>query len=249
MMVSWVRFHKQVLGICLAVGVLGGMSLAHVSLAEPVETSATQQSVNPVEHTGKALHVVAPGDAKPMAARMAETLTLSFRQRFQAVLDNAKEYLGSQDPGNGVVVVDVDETILDNRAYYIEQGGWDPDTWSVWETKMEASVLDPTLDFLQWVELQGFEVYFVTGRREGHRMYTTRNLQRAGVPAYAGLFLKPDDYPQEKSPDAYKIEARKTIEELTGMPVVMVLGDQPSDMRGDAVGKGFLLPNPIYFIP
>src|SRR5690606_37914472 len=115
-----------------------------------------------------------------------------------------------------------------------------------WVRLAEAPAIPETLEFVNWLAKQGYHVYYVSGRKESWRADTERNLREMGVPAWDGMFLRADDYDKDSAAD-FKIEARQAIE-AKGQPVVLVLGDQRSDLEG-GYGEGFLLPNPIYFIP
>ena len=48
---------------------------------------------------------------------IASTLTASFQQDFAKVIDEAREYVKKHKQRKAAVVLDLDETLLDNRAY------------------------------------------------------------------------------------------------------------------------------------
>ncbi len=222
-----------------------GFTECSKTFIRPSEVSAQKKAVDISELK------VFPSAIDPADIKLEETMTASFRQRFKAVLMDAQNYLKTsyldQNPeSHGAVVFDLDETVLDNRAYFIIHKRYDPTLWNQWMTRGEAPILPESLEFIHWVQKQGLRVYFVTGRPERFRDVTVQNLNRVGISCFDGLYMKPDVYGHQ-SARHFKIEARADIENK-GYPVWIILGDQESDLRGGH-GVGFKLPNPIYFIP
>ncbi len=85
-----------------------------------------------------------------------------------------------------VVVMDVDETVLDNSDYqkHIEQTGqgYTPKSWDAWVKKQEATLVPGAKAFIQAVFNKGGKVALVTNRERHQDPYTWRNLQALGVP-------------------------------------------------------------------
>ena len=81
------------------------------------------------------------------------------------------------------VVLDIDETVLDNSPYegkcILEKLVY-PNKWEDWITKASARPVPGALDFLKYARLNGVEVYFVTNRKENERESTVENLKSAG---------------------------------------------------------------------
>lgn len=182
---------------------------------------------------------------------IADTLTSSFHQEFSKVLADCKSFLKSQKGSRfrhqrQAVVLDLDETLLDNRAYFVVHKRYEPTLWHAWVGRGEATAIPEALAFVDWLNRENYRVYFVSGRKEKERTITEANLKRIGVTRYDGLYLKPDDF-QGSSAANFKVDARKAIE-AKGQKVLLILGDQWSDLSG-GYGKGFKLPNPIYQIP
>jgi 5'-nucleotidase (lipoprotein e(P4) family) len=186
-----------------------------------------------------------PPDTLSANDRLAATLTQSFRECFAATIEQAKAQLKRQPRRRAAVVLDLDETLMDNRAFFARYQTYAPDTWNTWVMTGEAPAIPETLAFVDWLNKKGYAVYFVSGRKEDQRAVTEANLKRMGVKQYAGLYLKPDVY-TAPSAAAFKTKAREDIE-AKGRKIVLVMGDQKSDLSGSP--HGVLLPNPIYVIP
>ncbi len=183
--------------------------------------------------------------------KIAQSFKQTFREDFQKTIDSAEAFLTSQKScrwkrKHQAVVMDLDETLMDNRAYFIVHKQYQPNLWDQWVEEGEASGIPESLAFYHWLKKQGYAVYFISGRREKLRDITIKNLQRMGVKDYQGLYLKPNDFHGASASD-FKINARKDIEGK-GKKIVISIGDQESDLKG-GYGKGFKLPNSIYTVP
>jgi acid phosphatase len=66
------------------------------------------------------------------------------------------------------VIVDVDETVLDNspfQAQLIESGKeYSPELWEEWVKKAQAAAVPGAKDFIELLKEQGIEVFYVTNR-------------------------------------------------------------------------------------
>jgi hypothetical protein len=187
---------------------------------------------------------------------VAKTRTLSFRKEFQGVLDKAKAYLQefaqTNDPQKSAVVFDLDETLIDNVAYEITLwSGQNPYKYKPdWQKTAEAPLIPETKTFMDWCRDKGFKIYFISGRKEYLREATVKNLSNAGVTPeqYETLYMKRNDAKfGDTSMSVFKVEKQQEIE-ASGIKVAALLGDQQSDIEG-CLGRGFKLPNPVYFVP
>lgn len=184
----------------------------------------------------------------PMERALVQTLTQDFREHMQAVIACARrDVLARRHVRNPAVVLDLDETLMDMRAYYLTYKQFDPTLFNTWLLRADAPAIPETLAFVRWLNARHIPVYFVTGRREAFRAATVKNLARYGGIRYAGLFMKPDGYGQP-SAAPYKIDARRQIE-ARGHRIILSLGDQASDVTGGHADVGLKLPNPLYTIP
>ena len=122
------------------------------------------------------------------------------------------------------VVVDIDETMLDNSPYearcIIDNFAY-PEGWDEWMKEASARAVPGALDFLRYAQSRGVQVFYVSNRKEVYFNETLLNLQKLGFPFAQGdhLFLKRDE--------SSKKERRRRIEEKTD--VVMLIGDNLID--------------------
>src|ERR1035437_6941201 len=84
------------------------------------------------------------------------------------------------------VVLDIDETVLDNSPYEakcIQEKLIYPNKWEDWIAKASAKPVPGALEFIKYAKANGVEVYFVTNRKENERQLTIDNLKSAGFAA------------------------------------------------------------------
>ncbi|MGY6518660.1 MAG: 5'-nucleotidase, lipoprotein e(P4) family [Lysobacteraceae bacterium] len=167
------------------------------------------------------------------------------------------------------IIVDIDETILDNSDYQaglILQGlEYDPATWADWVEEARARPVPGAVAFLQRADALGVTVYYITNREHRQEAATLRNLREAGfpvregAPVHLGLGMDIDGCTDEGQ---NKVCRRQWVADRHR--VLMQFGDQLSDFTGigdnapvtrDAAAavagdwfgeRWFMLPNPTY---
>ena len=158
------------------------------------------------------------------------------------------------------VVVDIDETVLDNSPY--EAGNIlhkrkYPEGWNEWISKEKAEPLPGAVEFLKMLGQYRIEVFYVSNRSEDQRESTKKNLLKMGFP------VKDDDHLLLKSSESSKEGRRAQIAEHYSISLLMgdnlndfsrVFENRDADGRIKGVdslkqffGKKFiLLPNAMY---
>jgi acid phosphatase len=148
------------------------------------------------------------------------------------------------------LVLDIDETSLTNYCEMKrEDYGFISVPFNEWAVSPEADMPVPgTLRLFNAARAAGVEVFFITGRPGQQKAATAKNLDAAGYKGWKGLALR--EGPQKTMATvAYKSEERKKIVDA-GYRIVMNVGDQWSDLNGDAKGEvSVKLPNPFYYLP
>lgn len=145
------------------------------------------------------------------------------------------------------VILDIDETVLDNSPAQAEQilrgGGWDEKAWDRWVASRKAEALPGALAFIQYARAHKVEVFYVTNRacapREGNddpcpqNTDTVANLQALGFPDVAAdhLLLKT----QQPEWGSEKESRRKFVSER--YRVLLLIGDDLGDFMTGVKGK------------
>jgi acid phosphatase len=124
------------------------------------------------------------------AERLAGSLQ-TFRSARQA-LDNAlADPTWSALPGQNIqskkpaIIVDVDETVLDNTAYearMILDGTKYPEGWVSWGKEAAATEVPGAKNFLNYAASKGVTIFYVTNRVVELKEATKKNLTSLGMP-------------------------------------------------------------------
>lgn len=167
----------------------------------------------------------------------------------------------NEDPSQPpAVIVDVDETVLDNTAFearVIRAGKtYDPVTWKLWTSEGTATAIPGAAEFLAHAKSRGVTVFYITNRDEDERTGTFRNLQNVGFPVTPETLLLRQNGVSDKSPRRKQVADRYRV--------LLVAGDDLNDftnarsaswqqrdefivkMRDWWGTRWFMLPNPMY---
>lgn len=152
-----------------------------------------------------------------------KALTLQAYQLAQVRLQQIIDKEQSDKPR--AIVLDIDETVLDNspyQAYQIEnRKSYNQEEWAKWTSRAEAEPLAGALDFLNFTKNKGVEIFYVSNRLESERPQTLQNLKSKGFPFADNehLVLKTDVSSKETR--------RQAI--LQKYNIVLFFGDNLSD--------------------
>lgn len=188
----------------------------------------------------------------------AESYALSiqtYRFAKSALLTNLKKDI-YQSPA---VVLDLDETVLDNGAYnaWLIQSGrnFHEESWSQWCNCTEAGLIPGAKDFIDFAVGVGVQIFFITSRQNSTRPATAKNLHDLGIltdkefaingpeeadPFQARLFMKGMEdvvlteeqkkrHGVEEFPLKNKFQQRVFIEATRGLEIILSLGDNLGD--------------------
>jgi 5'-nucleotidase (lipoprotein e(P4) family) len=160
------------------------------------------------------------------------------------------------------VVVDIDETVLDNSPYQaslVREHKSYPQDWTAWINRSEAAAIPGAVEFLNYAHSRGVRVFYVTNRRQVEKEGTRANLLKLGFPEVSDetLIVRGDAEGSSKEARRQKIARRYRI--------VLLIGDNLNDFaealekttineRIKAVDQSkalfgarfIMLPNPMY---
>lgn len=160
------------------------------------------------------------------------------------------------------VVLDVDETTLNNSLYQQERMdlglGYSPASWTDWVNRKQATALDGVVEFTRRVKALGGKVVFVSNRMQATECAPTEaNLDSAGIP-HDAMLCKTDT--SDKNPRFAAVKNGTAPSPLPPLAVLMYVGDNILDFPGltqdvrkqpaSALSKfgdeNILLPNSMY---
>jgi len=173
--------------------------------------------------------------------------------------------LGSRHRGAlpRAIVVDVDETIMDNSVFQAtlikQQLAYDGKLWTDWVNRAGAAALPGAVDFLRYATAQRTRVFYITNRKEIEKEGTRTNLIKLGFPDVTNetLLVRTDPNSSSKEARRQSVSARYRI--------VLLMGDNLNDFadffekktvadriaaveehRGEFGNRFIVLPNPMY---
>ena len=124
------------------------------------------------------------------------------------------------------VVVDIDETMLDNspaQAYGAKNRlAFDLKSWYAWGDMRKAKAIPGSVDFAIYAKSKGVRIFYVSNRDEVQKAATIDNLRNAGFPDIS------DDNVLLRQKDSTKEPRRLAIAEK--YRIVILMGDNLNDL-------------------
>ncbi len=162
-------------------------------------------------------------------------LTITIYRMAKVILDM---HLATPSDKPKAVVLDLDETVLDNSPYQamsVEYQTGYPNGWFDWVDAGQAEATPGALDFLHYADQQGVQIFYLSNRKiKKDRLVpgmenTLRNLRALGAPQAeeSHMYLRSGSSSKEKR--------RQAIAE--NHEVVMWFGDNLNDHSDDFKGK------------
>ncbi len=146
------------------------------------------------------------------------------------------------------LVLDIDETALSNWAELNAANfEYDKSEFNAWIESARAPAIEGTVRLYEEARRLGVAAFFVTGRPEGQRAPTEANLRLRGFNGWEKLVMRSGE---EKGMTAlaYKSAQRKKIV-ASGYSIVLNVGDQWSDLKGEAQAEfSVKYPDPFYLV-
>jgi len=159
------------------------------------------------------------------------------------------------------VVLDIDETVLDNSPFDVEKiragTKYSEEIWAEWCEMREAIALPGALEFIRLAEKLGVEVFYVSNRKDNLKEATLDNLNELEFPYAdeAHLMLKKESSSKDARREAVSMNYN----------ILLLIGDNLGDFDGifddrtivygkpavremkEQFGSRFImLPNPMY---
>jgi len=190
----------------------------------------------------------------------AEMKALSYQAYNIGRLKLDEELAKSKDPSKLAIVLDIDETVLDNSPYEaqsIKDTLSFPEGWNEWVGLGKAVPMPGAVEFLNYADSKDVQIFYITNRDEASRLVTAKNLTEKGFPQVV------DDHLLCKISGSGKEDRRQKV--LIDHKIILLFGDnladfdrlfdkQPTQRRNflvDSLNQQFgdrfiILPNPMY---
>ena len=154
----------------------------------------------------------------------SKALDMALKDKTWTAALEQKDNFVSKDPA---IIIDVDETVLDNSSFQsrtILSGLSYPNGWAKWVNESKATAVEGVYEFLHYANESNVKIFYVTNRLESFREPTIRNLKSLGLPFddnLNSLIMREDENVRDKT------KRRKNIAE--DYRIVLLLGDQLTD--------------------
>jgi 5'-nucleotidase (lipoprotein e(P4) family) len=236
--------------------------LALIAGASACATSAIPAPQQPAPATTPAANAQAvPGGIRWFAA--AAEQRAAYVQTYRFATSTVERAAQGRPAGSWAVILDADETVIDNSPYEIQQARlgvpYDSVTWDAWVKRGAARALPGAVEFTSRVHALGGRVVIVTNRDQVYCDVTRENIIRVGVPADEVL-CRTDRANGSKDPRFDAVRNGTAPSMLPPLDVLMWVGDNIQDFprltqsirsAPDSALAGFgeryiVLPNPMY---
>ena len=151
------------------------------------------------------------------------------RERLDGDLDkkNVKKLPKAERKMPRAIVVDIDETVLDNspsNAYAAKNNlPFNVKDWYVWGEMRKAKAVPGAVDFLNYAVSKGVKIFYISNRDEVQKQVTVDNLKSAGFADASAdnVWLRQNPAESTKEPRRTNVAAKYRI--------VMLIGDNLDD--------------------
>jgi 5'-nucleotidase (lipoprotein e(P4) family) len=183
------------------------------------------------------------------------------RQAYSVAGDRLPDLTRGLAPGTWAVILDADETVLDNSEYqrrlYVVDSAFSQGSWTAWVNERAATPVAGAPEFTARVRALGGRVVIVTNRADAVCDATRENLRSAKIET--DLVLCQPAGESDKNPRFRRVQAGTAAAGVPALTVVEWVGDNildfpalSQDVQRDSTALGafgkkfFILPNPMY---
>jgi 5'-nucleotidase (lipoprotein e(P4) family) len=193
------------------------LTFSSATLAQTATPAAQQQADNEYQ-AGAILWTQTSGEARALAYQAFTLARMMLDQDLRL-----KRRTGQRR----AVVVDVDETVLDNSRYQAtllkNRQLYDSNTWTDWVKLEQAEAIPGAVEFLRYAASRGVRVFYVTNRKGVEKDATAANLKKLGFPDVNDrtLLVRTDASSSSKEPRRQAVGKQFRI--------VLLVGDNLND--------------------
>jgi 5'-nucleotidase (lipoprotein e(P4) family) len=217
--------------LLVVVMISGGVSFSsHQSAnAQTASSAITQGKADNEYQTAAILWTQSSAEYRALAY---QTFVLA-RLRLDQSLQHSRARRGARS--RAAVIVDADETVLDNSRFQAELAlrglPYESSGWRAWCERAEAGAVPGSVDFLKYAVQRGARVFYITNRRQGEKAGTVLNLRKLGFPDVTEetVMVREEGTTSSKEARRQKVAHRYRI--------ALLVGDNLNDFNDDFSGK------------
>jgi 5'-nucleotidase (lipoprotein e(P4) family) len=211
-MINHLEVRRMWLGL-----VLMNLTFSFTALAQTA-APATQKQANNEYQEGAIVWTQTSGEARALAY---QAFTLA-----RIMLDRDLQ-VNRRGRMRRAVVVDADETVLDNSRYQAtllkNRENYDARTWTEWVNRAEAEAVPGAVEFLRYAASRGVRIFYITNRKDVEKEATATNLKKLGFPDVNDRTLLVRTDPKSSSKEA----RRRSVS--AQFRIVLLMGDNLND--------------------
>jgi 5'-nucleotidase (lipoprotein e(P4) family) len=185
-MIIVARVRQPLTALAMAVLLAGGLSACGMMEEKKSESAgadvAANDNLNAVLWTQQSVEFKGNAETAFALARIRLDQALRDKKWTGAPAEQTGKY-GKLPPA---VVLDVDETLLDNSRYQawnvVASTNFDPKTWTAFVNSKSSLPIPGALEFTKYAAAKGVTVFYVTNRSKEDEPATRENLEMYGFP-------------------------------------------------------------------
>ena len=156
---------------------------------------------------------------------------------------------------NYAVVMDLDETVLDNSYYQVElynkKEKYNPDSWDEWVLKEEAGLVPGTYEYIRFLRNNNIQIIFISNRMHKRLEETKNNMKKLGIYSSDDIYLLRIDRADKKTIRRAEIfNSTGRMKDYKTFEIIQYLGDAIGDFEFENLDRfglnQFVFPNPMY---
>jgi 5'-nucleotidase (lipoprotein e(P4) family) len=149
-----------------------------------------------------------------------------------------KEQTGAYQSLPPAVIVDVDETILDNSAYQawmtLKDTTFDAKTWNAYVNTVSSLAIPGAVEFTKYADGKGVKVFYLSNRTAEEEAATRKNLEKLGFPLGAPVDTM---LMARKRPDWGSAKGTRRAHVAKSYRILLNLGDNFGDFVDEYRGS------------
>src|SRR5262249_7087284 len=136
------------------------------------------------------------------------------------------------------IVLDVDESILDNSAYQawmaLKDTSFDPKSWNAYVNTGSSLAIPGAVEFARYAETKGVKVFYISNRTAEEEPATKKNLEKLGFPIDAAVDTM---LMTKKQPEWGSAKGTRRAHVAKSYRVLVNVGDNLGDFVDDYRGS------------
>ena len=182
----------------------------------------------------------------------SEEYEMICNQTYDLAMSRLKEiYLESDNLSGKAIIMDLDETVLNNSQYQVEISrkgeSFNMKSWAKWVNRSEASLVPGAKQFIDLARDVGIQLIFISNRMDRRLDSTKKNMKRLNIFSDDDIYLLRLDKKDKKTIRRSEVfNGTNRMEEYGSFDVIMYLGDAMGDFEMIDSKNNFILPNPMY---